>query len=66
MGEGVNISASIRSPCTKYLLEVPETHCNILDHLRGLDTPVGRVMVPKHWAKLSKYIGEWGVQYLSF
>ena len=29
MGEGeVNISASIRAPCTKYFLEISETHRN--------------------------------------
>ena len=32
----------------------------------GVDTPVGRVSAPKHWAKLSKYIKEGGGQYLSF
>ena len=37
-----------------------------LDHLGGLDTPVGRVQVPRHWAELSKYMGEWRDQYLSF
>ena len=29
-----------------------------LDHLGGVDTPMDRVLVPKQWAKLSKYMGE--------
>ena len=47
IGEGeVNISASIRAPYTKFL-EVPEIHRNIFDHMGGVDTPMGRVLVPK-------------------
>ena len=40
--------------CTKFFFEVPETHKNILDHLGGVDTPMGRVPVPRNWTKLSK------------
>ena len=32
-----------------------------LDQLGGVDTPIGRVLVSKHWAKLNKYMGEGGV-----
>ena len=55
MGEGdISIPASIRALCTKFCLEIPETHRNISDYLGGVDTPVGRVPVHKIWAKLSK------------
>ena len=37
-----------------------------LDHLGGVDTPAGRVLLPENWAELSKYMGEWGGQYISF
>ena len=37
-----------------------------LDYLGDVDTPMGRVPVPRNWAKLSKYMWEWGGQYLSF
>ena len=42
-------------------MEVPETYTNILDYLGGIDPPVGRVLVPKNQAKLSKYMGSWEV-----
>ena len=32
-----------------------------LDYLGDADTPEGRVLVPRNWAKLSKYIGSWEV-----
>ena len=37
-----------------------------LDHLGSVDTSMGGVPVPKNQAKWSKYIGEWGGQYLGF
>ena len=30
----------------------------LLDYLRGVDPPVGRVLLPNYQAKLSKYMGE--------
>ena len=42
-------------------LEVPETHRTFLDYLGDADTPEGRVLVPRNWAKLSKYISSWEV-----
>ena len=57
MGE-VNISASIKAPCTKYFLRFLRHIGTFLDYLGGVDIPVERVPVPKNWAKLSKYIGE--------
>ena len=57
IGEGeVNISASMRAPCTIYLRFLRHIG-TFLDHLRGADTLMGRVPVPKNWAKLSKYMG---------
>ena len=47
----------MRVQCTKYFLEVPETHRNISRLLDGVDTPVGRVSEPRNKAKLSKYMG---------
>ena len=36
-----------------------QNHIEIfLDHLGGVDPPVGRVLVPNYEAKLSKYMGE--------
>ena len=57
-GGEVNISASIRAPCTKCGLKVPQTHRNISDHLGGVDTPMDRAPAPKIKVKLSKYMGE--------
>ena len=62
----VNISASIRAPYTKCFLEFPEIHRNISDYMGGVDTPVGRVLVPKHLARLSKYMEDCGDPHLSF
>ena len=47
-------------------LEVPETHRNITRPPGRCCTPAGRVPVPTNQAKLSKYMGEVGGQYLSF
>ena len=48
MGDGeVNISASIRAPCTKLFLEVPEMHRNTFRPLGGVGTPMGRASDPK-------------------
>ena len=66
MGGEVNISASIRAPCTKFFGRFLSHIGTFLDYLGGVDPPVGRVLVAKNWAKLSKYIGEWGGQYLGF
>ena len=43
----INISASIRASCTKFGLEVPETHKNISTPLWDINTPAGRMPVPK-------------------
>ena len=53
MGEvEVNISASIKAPCTKYFLRFLKHTGIFVDHLGGVDTP----MAPKNWAKLDKYM----------
>ena len=41
-----------------HILEVPQTHRNILDHLEGVDTPFGTALTPENWAKGGKYMGE--------
>ena len=61
----VNISASVRAPYINFwrLLRPIRT---FLDNLRGVDTPMGRGLVPNNLSKLSKYKGEWWSQYNSF
>ena len=56
-GGEVSILASIRAPCTEFCFQVPETHRNISDHFGGVDTPVGRMLVPKNQANMRKYMG---------
>ena len=46
-GREVNNSASIRAPCTKYFWRFQRHIGTFLDHLGGVDTPVGRVPAPK-------------------
>ena len=60
----VNISASIRAPCTKYFWNFLRHIGTFLDYWGGVGTPMDGALVPDNWAKLSKYIGEWGSQYL--
>ena len=43
----INMPASIRASCTKFGLKVPETHKNISTPLWGINTPAGRMPVPK-------------------
>ena len=57
MGEGRSISAAIRAPCTQFFWRFLRHIRTFLDHLRGVDPPVGRVLVPRNQAKLSKYMG---------
>ena len=64
-GEG-NMSTSIRAPCTKYFWKFLRHIRTFLDYLGDVDPPVGRVLAPNNQAKLNKYMGEWGGQYLSF
>ena len=53
----VSISASIKAPYTKYFWRFLRHIRTFLDYLGGVDLPVGRVPVPKIWAKLSLYMG---------
>ena len=59
MGDGeVNISASIRAPCTKFFWTFLRHIGTLLDHLEGVSTPMDRASAPEKWAKLSKYMGD--------
>ena len=54
MGSGeVIISASIRAPGTKFFWKLLRHIRTFLDYLG----PVGRVLVPRNQARLSKYMG---------
>ena len=64
--EEVNISASIRAPCTKYFLEVPETHRNISRSLGRCWHTFGQSASTQNWVDLSKCMWECGGQYPSF
>ena len=67
MGWGeVNISASIGPHAPNCFLRFPRHIGTFLDQFGGVNTSMGGASVPKTWAKLSKYIREWGGQYLSF
>ena len=66
MSVEVNISASIRAPCTKLFWRFLRNIGTFLDDLKGVDPHMGRVTVPKPSVKLSKYMREAGGQYLSF
>ena len=67
MGSGeVDISASIRTPCSKFLCRLLRHIGTFLEYLRGVDTSMVGGPVAKNWAKLSKCMGKWGGQYLSF
>ena len=47
-GDGeVNISASIRSPCTKFFGKFHRHIGTCLEYLGGVDTSMGRALVPK-------------------
>ena len=61
-----SISQLLLEPHAPNFLEVPETH-------RNISRPFGRCWCiheqstsTQNWAKFSKYLGEWGGQYLSF
>ena len=53
----VNISVSIRAPCTKFFRKLLRHIGILIDHLRGVDTPVGRVHVPRNKAKVEQIHG---------
>ena len=65
-GVGSSISQLLLGPHAPNFLEVPKTHGNISRLLGSVDTSMSGAPVPKNWAKLSKYMGEWGGQHLSF
>ena len=54
----VNISASIRAHAPQLFWRFLRHNGTFLDHLRDVDTPMGRVLTPKNQTKLSKYMGE--------
>ena len=53
----VYISVSIRAPCTKFFWRFLRHIGTFLDYFRAVDTPDGRVLVPRNKAKLRKYMG---------
>ena len=66
IGSGeVNISASIKAPCTNFFGS-PETNRDILDHLGDVDTPMGRALAPRKPGHVEQIHGGGGGQYLSF
>ena len=58
LGEGWSISQLLLGPHTPNTFWRFLGHIEIfLDYVRGVQTPVGRVWVPRNKAKLSKYMG---------
>ena len=62
----VNISVAIRALYTKFFWEVSERHRDISRPLRRCWHTHGQSASAQHMSKLSKYMGEWGGQYVSF
>ena len=66
-GVGRSVSQLLLGPpAPNFLWRFLEHIGTFVDHLGGVDPTMGRVPVPKNQAKLSKYMEEWGGQYLSF
>ena len=63
---GRSISQLLLGPHAPKCLEVPETHRSSLDHLEGVNTPMGAALVLENWAKLINTWGSGEVNILSF